>query len=1717
MSKEVKNNKPPSQGVDDNDDNMITIIHQNIQSIKSDNQIMRKESIINLIKKHLDNANPLDFIMLSETWVDKKIDIRNWIKYDESINHSYDIISDHVNDEYNMTGKGTAIIIRKEWIKYIQKVVKIPGRLIAIEIKRLDKTYMIITIYLPHNKNDEEHKKVRAKVFQILNEAKPTTKVIIGGDWNMVTDDNKDRKTTEYNNPNNEIRITETNNKNAKKSNFVNQLTKKNYTHPLVDIWRLRNKHINEYTHETINNKKEKSYSRIDYFLVSSHMIQEIIDAKILDQIIDRKLHHKPIKITVRNKLIREPKFQKNTDPKRLKLLPEISDEAINNFNIEIKKSIDIIKMKSKSINENQSNITRSIYEGIKKHIPTKKSNCNNMNFAKTRTHRRLVQDWRAIQMLQRELNNTIKIDSKTIQKILRIAKRYAPENTDIETIDLDQLTEQTLQWITRRRRKIKHKSIKDKIEQRDKRMIDDQKRHINNIFEHKIQWDGLRYLKDEETGTITIEPEKIKTKIKNYFESLFKQQEIEKDLDDNWINEYNPISDIQETWYNDTICPIKLEELSNCIKNLPNNKSPGPSGLSYDMLKIITDNEILEGILIILNQMLNQQKVPSNEELSKIILLPKSDNWQGEISKLRPITLLETLRKILSNILTKRLTKVIDEHHILKGNNLGFRTGCSTTNILAVLRACIDTANLKKHPLIIACLDIKKAYDTVPWRAVEYGLHRIKAPTKLIRMIKALFFERSITIATIHGNTQQFKPTRGLPQGDAMSPILWAIFYDPLLIKLQKETIGYTIPYSNINLPVMAYADDIHPIATNTDELQSQINIIHSFLEIHNMKIQAKKSHIIINQMKSSNIFNQCKLLNINGEIITDIRDKNTLTRILGVFWTMGNKHKATWQNTKETFVRTMKMINRKHLPGKIATHLINTVIIPRLQYRLQLIPLNKTLETFIDTKLKRYVKQKYKLPISTANNIIYDKRIGIGLNCFKERHLQKLVTDSMVLLATDNISGNTFNQYTDSVSQHYKLPLNMLEFPAMLKRPEKNKYTLNYLMSRLRENDLKIKVPKSKLQNSLYQYMQKDDYAENIYNLINMKITEIRQITRPTNEKETQSFSNWVLSQPMFIQNRYLKEPFVPEWYRAILRNLTKDFTLDYANPERSYKINEIFFVSMRNENLTFQNLENQTIEIWTDGSLDPNTKKMGSAALIKGKTSGEPNIIIQSKPPPGLESSTKAELWAIYKAMIKCPNNAKIEIMTDSQNAISNIKNVLNNKNPRQIMKYPNYRLLLAIIAKYKEFETPPILTKVKAHAGIENNEIVDQLAKEALQMDGEIIDEDWIKINFPYIIENNVIHDTYPQRVLQRQWQQQIQQQSNQKLEEKWKKTDIDFNATLSLTHKGMKRLNHLDASITNEHKWRLQMIFQQLPSLYTLSDKYNMTINTSCPRCLHTTETQNHIWTCRKTVERLPDINQAIDEQLRSTTTYQNYWKILAQDQAPQLHEIRNLVGPIDETFLTRPEAQGIITKSTYAKPFENTNKTKWTQLIIHTWITAFYEIIWMDRNKVLNERPNNNQKSIQTIPRLRFNRYIWYLNKCITQPQQNMIRINKRIWEEALEDRHIPKTNEQSPNLNRQNNFTDLDRAPPDLPPRNIIKISKRTWEETTKDHRTQRSTKQKYHESATQTTNNTTDTQLTTLKRKTNDQDELATKATRLKCKYNSNDDHQNKFNVSR
>ena len=62
-------------------------------------------------------------------------------------------------------------------------------------------------------------------------------------------------------------------------------------------------------------------------------------------------------------------------------------------------------------------------------------------------------------------------------------------------------------------------------------------------------------------------------------------------------------------------------------------------------------------------------------------------------------------------------------------------------------------------------------------------------------RFITNLFTNRSNQVFTLYGLTESYKLKVGIDQGEVICPLLWCIYYDPLLTFIQEKTdLGYEI-----------------------------------------------------------------------------------------------------------------------------------------------------------------------------------------------------------------------------------------------------------------------------------------------------------------------------------------------------------------------------------------------------------------------------------------------------------------------------------------------------------------------------------------------------------------------------------------------------------------------------------------------------------------------------------------------------------------------------------------------------------------------------------------------------------------------------------------------------------------------------------------------------------------------------------------------------------
>src|SRR3954449_12899010 len=77
----------------------------------------------------------------------------------------------------------------------------------------------------------------------------------------------------------------------------------------------------------------------------------------------------------------------------------------------------------------------------------------------------------------------------------------------------------------------------------------------------------------------------------------------------------------------------------------------------------------------------------------------------------------------------------------------------------------------------------------------LEKALQRIKCPITLISFIINLFGNRKLRVITAYGLSNYFQAGDGIDQGETISPLIWRIFYDPLLTRINEDDmLGYNL-----------------------------------------------------------------------------------------------------------------------------------------------------------------------------------------------------------------------------------------------------------------------------------------------------------------------------------------------------------------------------------------------------------------------------------------------------------------------------------------------------------------------------------------------------------------------------------------------------------------------------------------------------------------------------------------------------------------------------------------------------------------------------------------------------------------------------------------------------------------------------------------------------------------------------------------------------------
>ena len=517
-------------------------------------------------------------------------------------------------------------------------------------------------------------------------------------------------------------------------------------------------------------------------------------------------------------------------------------------------------------------------------------------------------------------------------------------------------------QKLAHKMRNIKRRMNNELIQQRIKKIEERIDNNENTIF-NLIANDGKReklskIITKDKTGEMKLihKPDTIKEQVAKFYRNLFKQKR-NTEIDIAEFLEHQPsVSSDQINLDN-----ITITEIANELKAHATNTSPGENNVTYDMLKAATSATF--HTTVILNQLFNAvielNHIPSSWKGSNTILLQK---MQGnfEIENWRPIALLNVEYKLFTGILNKRIKSELLKNNLLPDEQNGFTNNRDTAHCIFPLLQTIQDRLANNTELHVAYIDICKAFDSTNHKAILTILEHMGFK-KFIPIIKELFRNIYTRIETEYGYTGKVKISRGVRQGDAISPTLFIIFLSPVMWTIKN--LNVTTTNNNLMTNIEGFADDIALVNSSNESLQKSFDLLSKYCDKLDISINAKKSAYAWLNSKTEDP--KIKYKNKNKKITEELTPlgHNKCYKYLGLYISLKLDWTQQMQNSETALNNCTNLIlSKRYLYTHHHIKLINIVVQASLGYRMQFVMFPKTwldqLNKAITTKLSKSIR---------------------------------------------------------------------------------------------------------------------------------------------------------------------------------------------------------------------------------------------------------------------------------------------------------------------------------------------------------------------------------------------------------------------------------------------------------------------------------------------------------------------------------------------------------------------------------------------------------------------------------------------------------------------------------------------------------------------------------------------------------------------------------------
>ncbi|XP_055962303.1 uncharacterized protein LOC130015686 [Mercurialis annua] len=304
-------------------------------------------------------------------------------------------------------------------------------------------------------------------------------------------------------------------------------------------------------------------------------------------------------------------------------------------------------------------------------------------------------------------------------------------------------------------------------------------------------------------------DPEMLKVEILNHYKYFFGDSMTNRRSVKPTVFDQGPLVNNEENLMLNS--PVSDDEVRRAMFSIDMDKAPGPDGFGSAFFRKswnIVGGDIIKAV----KDFFTTGKMLRQANATIVSLIPKVDNPEI-ISEFRPIACCNTMYKVISKILAKRMSSILSR--IVSSSQSAFVPGRSIADNILLAHELVRNYHRQNGRSCAMKVDLQKAYDTVEWDFIEEVLLGLRFERRFIKLIMECIKSAKFSILVNGESCGYFQSARGLRQGDPISPLIFILCMEYLSRSLAlniMEGTGFKFHKScnKIRLCHLAFADDL-------------------------------------------------------------------------------------------------------------------------------------------------------------------------------------------------------------------------------------------------------------------------------------------------------------------------------------------------------------------------------------------------------------------------------------------------------------------------------------------------------------------------------------------------------------------------------------------------------------------------------------------------------------------------------------------------------------------------------------------------------------------------------------------------------------------------------------------------------------------------------------------------------------------------------------------